>query len=98
MESYMLKHCIAVFVPKYFHGFREILVQFNKAVYCKKNCASMAITYLTSFLVESVYSITGRGTVVTGRVTHGAIKTGQEVELLGFGKSAKAKVTGRLNV
>merc|ERR1719510_148462 len=40
--------------------------------------------------VESVYSITGRGTVVTGRVTHGAIKTGQEVELLGFGKSAKA--------
>jgi len=44
--------------------------------------------------VESVYSITGRGTVVTGRVTHGAIKTGQEVELLGFGKSAKAKVTG----
>merc|ERR1712001_723661 len=44
--------------------------------------------------VESVYSITGRGTVVTGRVTHGAIKTGQEVELMGYGKLAKAKVTG----
>ena len=58
----------------------------------------MTITHLTSFSVESVYSITGRGTVVTGRVTHGAIKTGQEVELLGFGKSAKAKVTGKINI
>merc|ERR1719471_1905041 len=36
--------------------------------------------------IESVYSITGRGTVVTGRVTHGVVKTGQEVDLLGYGK------------
>jgi len=44
--------------------------------------------------IESVYSITGRGTVVTGRVSHGVVKTGQEVDILGYGKSAKAKVTG----
>jgi len=44
--------------------------------------------------VEQVYSIPGRGTVVTGRVTHGAIKTGQDVELIGYGKTHKAKVTG----
>jgi len=44
--------------------------------------------------IESVYSITGRGTVVTGRVTQGSVKTGNEVEIVGYGKTHKAKVTG----
>merc|ERR550517_1135243 len=44
--------------------------------------------------IESVYSITGRGTVVTGRVSQGTVKTGQEVDILGYGKTHKAKVTG----
>ena len=35
-----------------------------------------------------------RGTVVTGRVTRGKLKTGQEVEILGYGKTFKAKVNG----
>merc|ERR1711997_422022 len=44
--------------------------------------------------VEGTYSIPGRGTVVSGRVTRGKLKTGQEVEILGYGKSVKAKVNG----
>merc|ERR1711971_992121 len=44
--------------------------------------------------VEGTYSIPGRGTVVSGRVTRGKLKTGQEVEILGYGKSLKAKVNG----
>ncbi|MCQ9208081.1 MAG: elongation factor Tu [Omnitrophica bacterium] len=45
--------------------------------------------------VEDVFSITGRGTVGTGRVERGKVKTGEEVEIVGMGtKSAKAVVTG----
>lgn len=50
----------------------------------------------TPFLmtVEDVFSISGRGTVVTGRVERGTIKVGQAVELVGLGKDAKAVVSG----
>jgi elongation factor Tu len=44
--------------------------------------------------VEDVFSITGRGTVATGRVDRGKIKVGEEVELVGFGASKKSVVTG----
>ena len=44
--------------------------------------------------VEDVFSITGRGTVATGRVDRGKIKVQEEVELVGFGASKKAVVTG----
>ena len=44
--------------------------------------------------VEDVFSITGRGTVATGRVERGAVKTGDEVELIGFRDNRKAIVTG----
>jgi elongation factor Tu len=44
--------------------------------------------------VEQVHSIPGRGTVVTGRVTRGKLKTGSEIEILGYGKTFKAKVNG----
>jgi elongation factor Tu len=36
--------------------------------------------------IEDIFSITGRGTVVTGRVERGRIKPGEEVEIIGFGK------------
>jgi elongation factor Tu len=44
--------------------------------------------------VEDVFSITGRGTVATGRIERGAIKVGEEVQLVGFGADKKAVVTG----
>lgn len=44
--------------------------------------------------VEDVFSITGRGTVATGRVERGRVKVGQEVELVGFGDTKKTTVTG----
>src|SRR3990172_11038479 len=44
--------------------------------------------------VEDVFSITGRGTVATGRVERGIIHVGDEVELVGFGPSKKSVVTG----
>ena len=44
--------------------------------------------------VEDVFTITGRGTVATGRVDRGHIKTGEEVALVGFGAEKKAVVTG----
>jgi elongation factor Tu len=44
--------------------------------------------------VEDVFSITGRGTVVTGRVDRGVVKVGDEVEIVGFGETRKAVVTG----
>jgi elongation factor Tu len=44
--------------------------------------------------VEDVFSITGRGTVATGRVERGAVKVGDEVELVGLRESRKSVVTG----
>ncbi len=44
--------------------------------------------------VEDVFSITGRGTVATGRVERGEVKLGQEVELIGLGVHKKTVVTG----
>jgi elongation factor Tu len=44
--------------------------------------------------VEDVFSITGRGTVATGRIDRGKIKTGDELSLVGFGSDKKSVVTG----
>jgi elongation factor Tu len=44
--------------------------------------------------VEDVFTITGRGTVATGRVEQGTIKVGDEVSLVGFGADKKTVVTG----
>ena len=44
--------------------------------------------------IEDVFSIKGRGTVVTGRIERGVIKVGEEVEILGFRPSSKTTVTG----
>jgi elongation factor Tu len=44
--------------------------------------------------VEGVFSISGRGTVATGRIERGIIKVGEEIEILGLGANRKATVTG----
>ncbi|PXZ37839.1 elongation factor Tu, partial [Avibacterium paragallinarum] len=44
--------------------------------------------------IEDVFSISGRGTVVTGRVERGIIRTGDEVEIVGIKETAKTTVTG----
>ena len=48
--------------------------------------------------IEDVFSITGRGTVATGRIETGVIHVGDEVELLGLGEDKKSTVTGVENV
>ncbi|WP_158649877.1 elongation factor Tu, partial [Acinetobacter indicus] len=44
--------------------------------------------------IEDVFSISGRGTVVTGRVETGIVKVGEEVEIVGIKDTAKTTVTG----
>lgn len=44
--------------------------------------------------VEDVFSITGRGTVATGRIERGVVKVGDEVEIVGLGETRKTTVTG----
>ena len=44
--------------------------------------------------VEDVFTISGRGTVVTGRIERGIIKVGEEIEIIGFGDTRKSVVTG----
>ena len=44
--------------------------------------------------VEDVFGIKGRGTVVTGRVERGIVKTGDQIEIVGFGKTVSTTVTG----
>ena len=44
--------------------------------------------------VEDVFSITGRGTVATGRIETGVVKVGDEVQIMGLGANLKSTVTG----
>src|SRR5438552_1200406 len=44
--------------------------------------------------IEDIYSISGRGTVVTGRIERGKVKVGEEVEIVGFRETRKTVVTG----
>jgi len=44
--------------------------------------------------IEDVFSISGRGTVVTGRIERGIVKTGEEVEIVGIRDTAKTVCTG----
>jgi elongation factor Tu len=44
--------------------------------------------------VEDVFTITGRGTVATGRIERGQVKVGEEIELVGLKETAKTVVTG----
>ena len=48
--------------------------------------------------IEDVFSISGRGTVVTGRIERGKIKVGEEVEIVGLRDTQKSVVTGRRDV
>jgi elongation factor Tu len=44
--------------------------------------------------IEDIFSIQGRGTVVTGRIERGKVKVGEEVEIVGFRETRKTVVTG----
>ena len=44
--------------------------------------------------IEDIFSISGRGTVITGRIARGKIKVGEEVEIVGFREPRKTTVTG----
>ena len=44
--------------------------------------------------IEDVFSISGRGTVVTGRIERGKVKVGEEIEIVGFAATQKKVVTG----
>ena len=44
--------------------------------------------------IEDIFTISGRGTVVTGRVERGKVKVGEDVEIVGFGETRKRVVTG----
>jgi elongation factor Tu len=44
--------------------------------------------------IEDIFSIEGRGTVVTGRIERGMVKVGEEVEIIGFRDTVKTTITG----
>jgi elongation factor Tu len=44
--------------------------------------------------IEGVFSISGRGTVVTGRIETGKVKVGEEMDIIGFGANLKTTITG----
>ena len=44
--------------------------------------------------IEDIFSIQGRGTVVTGRIERGIVKVGEEMEIVGFRDTRKTVVTG----
>src|SRR5712691_4907354 len=44
--------------------------------------------------IEDIFSISGRGTVVTGRIERGICKVGEEMEIVGYTPTAKTVITG----
>ena len=60
---------------------------------CK--CINELVDALDSYMpVEDVFTITGRGTVATGRVERGQVKVGDEVEIVGMNSKLKTVITG----
>jgi elongation factor Tu len=47
-----------------------------------------------SYAIEDIFSIEGRGTVVTGRIERGVVKVGEEIEIVGIKDTQKTTVTG----
>jgi elongation factor Tu len=45
--------------------------------------------------IEDIFSISGRGTVVTGRIERGKVKVGEDVEIVGFRETRKTVCDGR---
>jgi elongation factor Tu len=45
--------------------------------------------------IESTYSISGRGTVVTGQIERGTVKKGSEIEIIGYKSKLKTTLTGQ---
>jgi elongation factor Tu len=73
---------------------KEAILELMKAVdtYIPQPERPTALPFLMP--VEDVFSISGRGTVVTGRIERGIIKVGEEVEIVGLKPTVKTTVTG----
>jgi elongation factor Tu len=69
---------------------RDLLAAVDKAI----PTPSRPIEKTFLMPIEDVFSISGRGTVVTGRIESGIVKVGEEVEIVGINKTQKTTVTG----
>ena len=75
---------------KYMGKIKELLVALDEAVPEPERLTDKPFL----MAIEDVFSIKGRGTVATGRIERGQIKTGEEVEIIGFADTRKSVVTG----
>jgi elongation factor Tu len=73
---------------------REKVIELMKQVDAYIPTPARAVDQDFLMPVEDVFSISGRGTVVTGRVERGIIKIGEEVEVIGIREAQKTTVTG----
>jgi len=76
--------------PKYVESIMELMNAVDE--YIPQPVREVEKTFLMP--VEGVFTISGRGTVATGRIERGSVKTGEEVEIVGLGKTIKTTVTG----
>ncbi|MFB5029598.1 MAG: Elongation factor Tu [Candidatus Phytoplasma pruni] len=76
--------------PKYLEKIQELLDFLD--TYVEDPVREMNKPFLMP--IEDVFTITGRGTVTTGRVERGMVKVGEEVEIVGIRETKKAVVTG----
>ncbi|KOR75634.1 translation elongation factor EF-Tu [Candidatus Phytoplasma pruni] len=76
--------------PKYLEKIQELLDLLD--TYVEDPVREMNKPFLMP--IEDVFTITGRGTVTTGRVERGMVKVGEEVEIVGIRETKKAVVTG----
>jgi len=73
---------------------REAILELMKAVDAYIPQPERPIDKAFLMPIEDVFSISGRGTVVTGRVERGIVKVGEEVEIVGIKTTVKTTVTG----
>ena len=63
---------------------------------CRSRIALVDLPFLMP--IEDIFSISGRGTVVTGRIERGKVKVGEDCEIVGFRETRKTVVHGRRDV
>ncbi|SBY24142.1 translation elongation factor Tu [Klebsiella pneumoniae] len=80
-----IRQVVRQFQPQSFQQLRKFVPVGNQCGKCVRAAREV---------MEDVFSISGRGTVVTGRVERGIIKVGEEVEIVGIKETAKTTCTG----
>ena len=101
VQTYKVKLCLCMATDELYLpetepcAYRKAILELMQAIDDYIPDPTRALDRPFSLPVEDVFSIQGRGTVVTGRIEQGIVKVGEEIEIIGIQPATKTIVTGK---